>query len=389
MSASQVSSKITEQKVTGAQGLSRRFVDGKPSSFYRFSRMVGGTRVQKRFEAATVQEARDIAASLSGEIRTKGTNALGDRSVSIESLVEQYLLHAAAENVFAANTLAQRRILLRQHVAPALGPKSKAADIQPPHIRQMVSTLKRKGLAGSSVRACVAAASGLFGYAVKHAGILPSSPVPRWERGELPSAAREVEPTYLTVDEVSLVLTALSDEFRPVGATCFYAGLRITEALSLKWDDIDFEQGIVRVEDAATKTTASKQAVPLLPELAEELKAHRTRQAALGFQRIAGDALVFQTPSGLSPGRRNAHRAITNAAWRSKVVGKDVSVGPHDLRHSLAAWARENPALSSADVTRLLRHANERVTQVIYGGRSGSDIEQAVALGAKFAGVGA
>ena len=104
---------------------------------------------------------------------------------------------------------------------------------------------------------------------------------------------------------------------------------------------------------------------------------------------MADDQLVIQTRSGFSPGRRNAHRAISNAAWRAKIVGKDMFVGPHDLRHSMAAWARENPRLSSADVTRLLRHANEKVTMTIYGGRSGSGIEQAQALAQKFAAVGA
>ena len=112
----------------------------------------------------------------------------------------------------------------------------------------MVTALKARGLAGSSIRSCVSAASSMFNYAVRHAGVIPSSPVPRWQRGELPSVARETAPSYLSHDQVSLLLSALTDESRAIGALCFYGALRVSEALALTWGDIDWDGGIIHVE---------------------------------------------------------------------------------------------------------------------------------------------
>jgi integrase len=71
-----------------------------------------------------------------------------------------------------------------------------------------------------------------------------------------------------------------------VAATCAYAGLRLSEALGLRWRDVDFGAGTLTVsaqlgpdgDRAPLKTAASAATVPLLP-MAAELKAHRARIA--------------------------------------------------------------------------------------------------------------
>ena len=77
MSVAVSTRKFTEQRVRGAQGLSRRFIDGKATNSYRYARMVNGTRIQRRFEADTVAEARDVAASLSRANPRQGRRRAG------------------------------------------------------------------------------------------------------------------------------------------------------------------------------------------------------------------------------------------------------------------------------------------------------------------------
>ena len=60
-----------------------------------------------------------------------------------------------------ATTLELRRLLLNRHVVPALGPKTKAVDVEAAHLRQMIDKLKLKGLAGASIRACLTSASAM------------------------------------------------------------------------------------------------------------------------------------------------------------------------------------------------------------------------------------
>ncbi len=156
----------------------------------------------------------------------------------------------------------------------------------------------------------------------------------------------------------------MTDVFRPVAATCFWTALRISETLALRWRDIDFDKETIDVP--GTKTEGSEAPVPLLPALARELRAHRERQAERGFDRIRPDALVFQTSSGKTPGRRNALRALQTAAVKAGLVNNGQEpIGLHDLRHSLAANSFAL-GLTDVEVARLLRHANPRVTLMVY-----------------------
>ncbi len=208
----------------------------------------------------------------------------------------------------------------------------------------------------------------MFRHGVRDLGCVPAT------RSAISTAATshrrsgKSEPRYLSVDQVEAIFGEMTDVFRPVAATCFWAALRISEALELTWADVDFEAETIRVP--GTKTEASEASVPLLPALARELRAHRERQAAKGFDRIRPTALVFQTLRGNSPGRRNALRALQAAAENAGLVGEDQEpVGLHDLRHSLAANSFAL-GLTDVEVARLLRHANPKVTMTVYAGLS-------------------
>jgi hypothetical protein len=88
---------------------------------------------------------------------------------------------------------------------------------------------------------------------------------------------------------------------------CFWTALRISETLALRRRDVDFDAATIDVP--GTKTEASEAPVPLLPALARELRAHRERQVAKGFDRIRPDALVFQTSRSSSRPRAASHPA--------------------------------------------------------------------------------
>lgn len=246
----------------------------------------------------------------------------------------------------------------------------------------MIDKLSAKGLAGATVRACTASASGAFRHGVRDLGALPRNPV-RDLDGDLPSGARTSEPRYLSVSEVDRLLLHLGQEFRPVAASMFWGALRVSEALSLRWADIDFEGK--RISVAGTKTKASAATIPLLPALAEELRAHREWQGRQGFQRITQEALVFQTLTGLSPGRRNVLRAVSNAGRRAGLVPEGAEeIGCHDLRHSFAAFALGG-GLSMVKTAKVLRHANPQVTATVYAGLTNEAVD---ALGDELAAIG-
>ena len=325
-----------------------------------------GRQVKKILAAVTREQARTEAGKLRDDL-SRGKLSTGDRSLTVEQLAASFLEKERGPlgrlSPRTVDLYAQR---LASHVVPALGPRTKVADVQVQDIRRMIDRVAAKH-SGSTAHGCRSVASALLRHAVRDLGAIDRNPVRDLERGDLPSAKRTSEPRYLSVQEVERLLAHLSDESRPVAAACFYGGLRISEALSvLRWGDVDIAAKSINVR--GTKTAASAATIPLLPALAAELALHRERQGRQGFGRIAQDALVFSTSSGKPISRRNLLRAVQSAAERAGLVAEGQEpIGCHDLRHSLAANAF-GLGLSPAEVARLLRHANPRVTLTIYAG---------------------
>jgi len=358
-----------------------------PNLFQRGDRFyfignVQGKQVCESLRASNKSEAIKARDRRKSELNEGGLASVGDRSLTFEKLAEQFIAHERGPSArLSGRTCDLREALLKKHVTPVLG-KTKACDITAPQLRVLIDKLNRKKLSGSSVRGIIASVSCVLDYGVR-SGVVPRNIVRDLVRGDLPSAKRQTEPRYLELAEVEKLLAKLGDEFEPIAACAFWGGLRISEILSLRWRDIDFDGN--RISVRAGKTKASVADVPLLPRLATELRAHRERQGRLGFARIAQDALVFQTATGRPQSRRNALRAINVASERAGLVGDGQEhVGCHDLRHSLAANAFAL-GLSPVEVSKLLRHANPQVTLTVYAGLAGDHVE---ALSAKLAGMG-
>jgi integrase len=175
--------------------------------------------------------------------------------------------------------------------------------------------------APSTVTQVISMLSALMRFALR-AGYITHNPVRDLDRDDRPGVARRSEPRYLSSDKVALLLSKTGDTFRPVAATCAFAGLRISETLGLSWGDVDFEQKRINVRRQldpdgtirnATKTKSSTAFVPLLPALERELRAHRSRQSEIDLRLVKSSSLVFTTSRGEPQSRRNALRALHNA----------------------------------------------------------------------------
>ena len=144
-----------------------------------------------------------------------------------------------------------------------------------------------KQLSPSSRTGVLTALSSLLALR-RQAGRGRAKPVRDLDRDDRPGAGRLTEPRYLSRDELDRLLGEMGDTFRPVAATCAYAGLRVSEALGLRWRDVDLKAGTLTVTGqlgargarVPTKTAASAATVPLLPALAAELRAHRATRRA-------------------------------------------------------------------------------------------------------------
>jgi integrase len=153
--------------------------------------------------------------------------------------------------------------------------------------------------------------------------------------------------------------------FRALVAVGAFAGLRLGEALGLRWQNIDFEHGFIQVRYQLNhqrglvelKTGRSRRDVVLIPEVANVL---REQKMASRFK--ADNDFVFTAPDGRGRERRSTSRGIERAVERA-------GVGPlsfHGLRHTYASILISGLGCDVETASRQLGHANSSITLSIY-----------------------
>jgi integrase len=147
-----------------------------------------------------------------------------------------------------------------------------------------------------------------------------------------------------------------------IAVTMGCLGLRVSEALGLKWSDIDWELQTVTIRRSAyrgaideTKTTSSKAKLPLHPVLAELLVVWKTKGASeWNFANPSPD-MPYQSPSMQQRWVRPAGEAIG-------IKG----LGFHSLRHSYRSWL-DSAGIAPGVTEDLMRHSAISTTFNVYG----------------------
>jgi integrase len=191
------------------------------------------------------------------------------------------------------------------------------------------------------------------------------------------------EAIVLTAEETLRILQEIKEQdVRTLVLLIAGTGLRISEALALRWNDIDWAASKIAIRRAWTqgqfgdpKTMASKAAVPMGPLLAAVLNAWRAQTA---YSKTADFVFASERMKGKQPRTANVMTEdhLRPAAARAGILksrlqnGKLVECDPrrfgfHNLRHSLASLlvnGGEDPKTAQA----LLRHANVSTTLQMY-----------------------
>ncbi|QDE41453.1 tyrosine recombinase XerC [Luteibacter pinisoli] len=269
--------------------------------------------------------------------------------MSPREAVEAFLRHFAAERAPSAHTLAAYRRdldkLLRFMEADGI---TSFDDLAPDRLRGMIAREHRGGLQPNSIQRLLSACRTLFRYLTRE-GRLAHDPAAA-VRG--PKVRRKL-PVVLDADEAKeLVETNLGGSLAPRDSAMmelFYSsGLRLAELCGLRWDDLQLDDGLVRVLGKGNKTRilpVGRFAVAALQAL-----------AALGG--AAPEQAVFKGREGgpISPRTVQARLAKLSSGHAKRVH-------PHMLRHTFASHMLE----SSGDlrsVQELLGHADIATTQI-------------------------
>jgi len=181
----------------------------------------------------------------------------------------------------------------------------------------------------------------------------------------------------LTVDQFRLLVSRLKEPFNTLALICVCFGLRISEALALKWADVDWLEGTLRVERGIVqqvvddvKTDDSRKTLTISVDLLNMLKAWKQTT-----QFSAPEDFLFASPFQL--GRLPySYRCV----WeRLDIASQAAGLGhitTHSFRHSYRMWI-DAIGTPVGVQQKLMRHSDIRTTMNIYGDAATADMREA------------
>ncbi|MDO8641967.1 MAG: tyrosine-type recombinase/integrase [Candidatus Woesearchaeota archaeon] len=167
----------------------------------------------------------------------------------------------------------------------------------------------------------------------------------------IPLAKKNIRlPEVLSREEVMKMCEAVKNQkHKLVLALLYYAGLRLSEVINLRWKDIDFERGLIHVKIAK----GEHERVVFLHEKVAGLLKRFNEENDLNKQ-------ILISERGNKYSKRTVQLIVRHVA-RKAGIRKEVH--PHMLRHSFATHLLEGGA-DIRYIQQLLGHKNLQTTQI-------------------------
>ena len=266
--------------------------------------------------------------------------------------VKEYLTYLQVEKGLARHSLeSYRRDLDRlQSWAERCGKQISA--LERADLRKWIASLSREGLAPASIARAVSATRGFFKFLMLD-GHIKSHPA---EDLDTPQRFSYL-PKFLTEDEINRLLAApdVSTEEgirdRAVLEIMYATGLRVSEFVGLKQNDIDLLAGLVVCHGKGNK----ERRVPLGKSAIHWLQQYAAVKAGYGKSTSPN---VF-----LHRGRPFTRQLAWSMIKRHAENVGIKNVSPHTLRHSFATHLLQHGA-DSRSVQALLGHSDISTTQI-------------------------
>jgi integrase len=262
---------------------------------------------------------------------------------------------------------------LRTRLVPELG-HMRLSAVTRSSVQELVDRLVSEGLQPSTVRNAVLPLRAIYRRALANSEVFVNPTL-----GLALPAVRGRRERVARPAEARALLEALSADERALWATALYAGLRRGELQALRWEDVDFEYGVIRVERSfdpkagpvAPKSRAGKRRVPLAGPARGLLAAHKLATGR------SPEELVF----GKTASVPFTDAASDRAARRWKHAGLE-PIGLHECRHTYAALMIA-AGVNAKALSTYMGHSSITITLDRYGHlMPGNEAEAATMLAA-------
>jgi len=237
-----------------------------------------------------------------------------------------------------------------------IGPEVEAADVQPEQVNAFLAGAGPITLTWHNKYKTL---NGFYRYALSR-GYLTNSPLPT----VVPKRPLSLTPYIYPTEELRRLLAAAftyqkrreclePETVRTILLLLYGAGLRVSEALSLKMADVDLRQTVLTIHDSKFFTS---RLVPVGAQLNDSLKQYASRRRKTGHSQ-SDDAPFFVKRNGQPVNLfnlQNAYRRILKQTGISRTDGSSRQPRLHDLRHTFAVHRLTTWYQEGKDVQKLL-----------------------------------
>jgi integrase/recombinase XerD len=271
--------------------------------------------------------------------------------------LKNFLIYLSAEKGLSRNTVESYNFDIRKFRDFLKSGDGELSSFSRADIIDFIERLRDEGYSASSICRFVSSVRSLCKYLLVE-NIIKEDPsetlqAPRkWER--LPKSLSKSEVRSFLESGLSLKLSEPTTVRDFVMFELLYSsGLRVSELVSLKLEDINFEAGFLRVLGKGSK----ERIVPVNMRAIERIKSYMARQRMEILKR-----------------RRSPYLFVTNRArpmtrqrfWQTiKRIGRKlgIEISPHTMRHSFATHLLEGGA-DLRSLQKMLGHSDISTTQI-------------------------
>jgi integrase/recombinase XerD len=274
-----------------------------------------------------------------------------------EPFIAEYLDHLRVERGLAENSLVAYGHDLGRLAAYARERRKNVLDLRQRDLTDFISRLREGGLSARSTARAVHALRGMYRFGLREGRIT----VDPMENLKAPRSSQAL-PRYLTSAQVDTLLAA-PDVARPLGLrdraileVLYATGLRVSELIGLRPQDLDLEVGVLTCFGKGRK----ERLVPLGRTARKWVERYLSEvRDSLGSQREVGPELFLNQRGG-----RLSRMGLWGIVRRHAVTaGVERTLTPHVLRHSFATHLLERGADLRA-LQAMLGHADISTTQI-------------------------
>ena len=273
-----------------------------------------------------------------------------------DTIIKKYKNYLLLERSLSANSIEAYMTDLGKLSGFLENEGIKAEDVTLDNLQQFIAQLYDIGINARSVARIISGIKSFYNYLVLD-GYMQTDPT---ELLETPRIGLKL-PTVLSLEEIENLMSVIDQSTkegqrnRAILETLYSCGLRISELTKLKFSDLFFDEGFIKVEGKGSKQRLVPISHTAINEIGKYLYYRRQMDIKKGYE----DAL-FLSNRGKPISRIMIFHFIKQYA---EMAGIKKTISPHTFRHSFATHLLEGGANIRA-IQLMLGHEKITTTEI-------------------------